>query len=386
MLTTSNQASIASEHLPSVISEPAPRGAANQNGTRGHAPKNDWYQGYEMGTTFCRLTEELAARPGSKIGKEISCLQEVLRADFTRAFRVNDVNVVDLGTGDGLKTCMVISALREAGMRSVRYVPVDTNPHIARYASFTILGGGKRTWTQHDAELVFGPLTPEQLTEAEIVDPKVISIEKLVRLSTVASMQSQLFTQGGVTVPMTGLRVDFVAELARVVAMRSAFDEQGLNLFCLLGNTLGNYTPDQRSAFLASMYRQMRIQDRFLLGVSLRPPGGRILPEHVDALVNEHLPAEVFMRLGAEEADLPFRVGYDPTNCCMTYGFERSNGSVQDMGFSHLFDPERLVEDLKGAGLRVCALQVFPRISHRIPSRYSDVEPRYLTILAQRAR
>lgn len=385
MPTLSNQAPVVDEHLPTVVSEP-PTSAANLNARRAPGSSHDWYHGYEMGTTFCRLTELLAATPGSKIDKELRCLERALQVDVMKSLRVNDVNVVDLGTGDGIKTAMVIAALRSAGMRSVRYVPVDTNPHIARYASFTILGRGKRTWTKHDAELVFGPLGTEQLAQAEIADPDAISIEKLVRLSTFVSMQSQLFTQGGVTVPMSGLRVDFITELHKVVATRSAFDAEGLNLFCLLGNTLGNCSLEQRQSFLERLYRQMRIQDRLLLGVSLRPAGGRFVAEHEQALVREHLPAEVFMRLGAEESTMPFRVGYDPATHCMTYGFERRDGSIQDMGFSHLFDPEKLIEELKEAGLRVTTSHVYPRISRSIPGRYNDFEPRYATLLVQRAR
>jgi len=177
---------------------------------------NAWYQGYEMGMAFCRLTEQLSSEPGSKIDKELRCLERTLEQDFARFCRRKEINLIDLGTGDGQKMILVIKALNEAGIRAVRYVPVDTNPYISRYAILTILGSGRRAWNKQEVELLFGPLDKLGLIEAQNSDS--ISIETLVYLSKSHSTRSDLFVRKEVIVPMTGLEIDFFQDLPKVVS------------------------------------------------------------------------------------------------------------------------------------------------------------------------
>src|ERR1019366_4602658 len=74
---------------------------------------------------------------------------------------------------------------------------------------------------------------------------------------------------------------------------------KGMNIFCMLGNTFGNYPPEKRKVFLTTLYNEMEVGELFLLGISLRPEG-EPCSEAIRSLEKEYLPGEAFMRLGAD--------------------------------------------------------------------------------------
>ena len=130
-----------------LISDPKPRPPSEPSG------ENAWFQTCEAGMVFCRMTEELATRPGTKMEKELRSLERALEIDLVGLLDQRPVNLVDLGTGDGTKMRLLVEALRGAGARTVRYLPVDANPFISRYAIFSLARGASRTWTPESSTI-----------------------------------------------------------------------------------------------------------------------------------------------------------------------------------------------------------------------------------------
>lgn len=345
--------------------------------------KNAWYQGYEMGMAFCRLTEQLSAEPGTKIEKELRCLERTLEQEFFKLCRQKGINLIDLGTGDGQKMVLVIKALNEAGIRAVRYVPVDTNPYISRYAILTILGSGKKAWNKQEVELLFGPLGKLDFIEAKNTDS--ISIETLVHLTKSHSTRRDLFVRKGVIVPMTGLKIDFFQNLPKVASAAKTLNGKGMNIFCMLGNTFGNYSPEKRKVFLTTLYNEMEVGELFLLGISLRPEG-EPCSEAIRSLEREYLPGEAFMRLGADHPQSQYCSKYDPDSYCMIYSFERPDKSIQDVGYSYLFDAKEVVNDLDTARFEVVSRESYPSLIDGKTLSQIEYEPKYLTILVRKSQ
>lgn len=344
---------------------------------------NEWYQSYEMGMAFCRLTERLSSEPGTKPEKELRSLERALEKEFATFCRHKAINLIDLGTGDGHKMVLVIKALNQAGIRAVRYVPVDTNPYISRYAIFTILGSGKTTWNKEEVELVFGPfLNPDPL-QGDNTDS--INIETLVRLSKSHSTRSDSFVRKEVIVPMTGLQIDFFKHLPDVVCAAKSLNGNAMNVFCMLGNTLGNCLPEHQTLFLTTLYNQMESGELFLLGISLRPNAPSSCLDEIHLLEREYLPGEVFMRLSADHPQSNYRSKYDSDSFCMTYSFERPDKSIQDMGYSYLFDRHEVINDLKEAHFEVLSCESYPSCTESLTPPRSEHGPQYLTILARKS-
>ena len=335
-----------------------------------------------MGMAFCRLTEQLSSEPGSKVEKELRCLERTLGQDFSKYCGRESVNLIDLGTGDGQKMLLMIEALNKSGVGAIRYVPVDTNHHISRYAILTILGSGKKAWSKQDVELLFGPLGTLDFIDEQ--NTGGITIETLVWLSGSHATRSHQFVRNELIVPMTGLQIDFFQNLPEVVTAAKAVGGKGLNIFCMLGNTFGNYLPEKRKIFLDTLYHEMETGELFLLGISLRPKGDPCGPDEVRLLEREYLPGEAFMRLGADHPRSKYCSRYDARSCRMIHSFERPDKSIQEVGYSYLFDPEEIVNAFEAARLEVLSCEPYPspREAKELPRIES--EPKYLTILARK--
>lgn len=342
------------------------------------------FQGCDMAMAYCRLTEELSCKSGTKPEKELRCLERILQNGFSKHWSQKRVHLIDLGTGNGQKMIPVIEALNRSGARTVRYLPVDKNPYMARYAILTILGSGKRAWNRQEAEVLFGPLGDLEFIEAR--DHDSITIETLVRLSMSRATSSDLFVREQVIVPMAGLEIDFFQELPKVARAARTLNGKGSNLFCMLGNTFGNYSPQKQKVFLATLCNEMEAGDLFLLGVGLRPTGKRCCSEAFCLLQREYLPGEAFMRLGAEYPQSKYCCQYDPVSCCMTHSFERPDQSIQSMGYSYLFDAEELVNDLDAAGFEAVSCECYPSLNGRTAPSESENEPQYLTVLVRQSQ
>jgi hypothetical protein len=345
---------------------------------------NAWYQSYEMGMAFCRLTEQLSSKAGTKVEKELRCLARALEKKASEFCRQKKIKLIDLGTGDGQKMVVVIEALKEAGVQSVRYIPVNTNPYISRYAIFTILGSGKKAWNQQEVELLFGPLDYVDSISAPNSDS--IPIEALVHLSRFHPATSDVVVKKKVTVPTTGLQIDFFENLREVVSAARTLTGEGMSIFCLLGNTFGNYSAEKRNAFLRSSYAEMEAGDLFLLGIGLRPQAGVFYRDQVRFLEREYLPGEAFMRLGADHPRSQYISKYDPESHCMIHSFERPDRSIQHMGYSYLFDPQEVVMDLELAGFEIVWNEFYPGLTDNKTPPQDEYEPKCLTLLARRSQ
>jgi hypothetical protein len=342
------------------------------------------YQGYHMAMAYCRLTEELSSKSGTKPEKELRCLERALENGFSKDWPQKRIHLIDLGTGNGQKMIPVIEALNRAGIRAVRYLPVDKNPYMSRYAILTILGSGKRAWNRQEVEILFGPLGDLDFVEAQDTDS--MTIETLVRLSMSHATRSDLFVREEVVVPMTGLEIDFFQDLPKVASAARTLNGKGSNCFCMLGNTFGNYSPQKQKVFLASLYSEMEAGDFFLLGVGLRPTGKRFCSEAFRFVEREYLPGEAFMRLGADCPQSKYCPKYDPASCCVIHSFERPDQSMQEMGYSYLFDATELVNDLDAAGFEAVSCESYPSLSDRKAPSESENEPQYLTILVRKSQ
>lgn len=348
------------------------------------AEENAWYVGCDMAMAFCRLTEQLASESGTKIEKEIRCLEETLKRDLLSFCPQKEINLIDLGTGDGRKTILIIEALNRDGGKSVRYVPVDSNPYISRYAILSILGGGKKFWTKEEARKVFDPLCRIDFDDSEYTDS--ISIEDLVRLSRLYPTRDQFSVRNEVTIPTAGLEIDFIRNLPEVASNAKELNRGGTNLFCMLGNTFGNYLTEERTRFLNTLYDEMEFGDLFLLGISLRPDEISGGSEEIRFLEREHQPGEAFMRLGADHPGSKYVIKYDPISYCMKYSFVRPDRSIQDIGYSYLFDARDIVRDLEEARIEVVSCKSYPLNPNSGSQTQFELEPKYLTVLGRKTR
>jgi hypothetical protein len=348
------------------------------------ADENAWYVGCDMAMAFCRLTEQLASEPGTKIEKEIRCLEEALKRDFLDFCPQKEINLIDLGTGDGRKTNLIIKALNREGGKSVRYVPVDANRYISCYAILSILGGGKKFWTKEEAGKVFDPMCRIDFDDSPYTDS--ISIEDLVRLSKLYPTRDQFSIRNEVTIPTAGLEIDFIRNLPEVVSNAKELNRGGTNLFCMLGNTFGNYLTEERTRFLNTLYDEMEFGDLFLFGISLRPDEIGGSSEEIRILEREHLPGEAFMRLGADHPQSRYVIKYDPISCCMKYSFVRPDKSIQDIGYSYLFDAGDVVRDLEAARIEVVSCKSYPFNPDSGNRTQFEREPKYLTVLGRKTR
>ncbi|MDB4746139.1 L-histidine N(alpha)-methyltransferase [Verrucomicrobia bacterium] len=348
------------------------------------AEDNAWYQGCDMAMAYCRLTEQLAAKSGTKIEKEIRCLERFLKHDFLDYCPEGGLNLIDLGTGDGQKMILVIKALNEGGKNAIRYIPVDSNPYISRYAILSILGSGKKIWNKEDAAKLFEPLGRFDFNDILYTDS--VCIETLVRLSKLHSSRSEFIVRDEVTIPTAGLEIDFFQNLPEVVSNAKRLNRNGMNVFCMLGNTFGNYLAENRNIFLDTLYDEMEFGELFLLGLSLRPAEESFCSEQIRFLEREHLPGEEFMRLGADHPQAKYHIKYDPDSCYMKYSFVRPDKTIQEIGYSYLFDANEVVNDLNAAHLEVVSCESYPVTvdSGSLPSTRD--EPKYLTILARKTR
>jgi hypothetical protein len=331
----------------------------------------EWYPSYETAMAFCRVTKALAAESGTKPEKEQRCLARLLERHLGDVCRGQAVKLVDLGTGDGQKMMLTIGALRAAGAGPIRCVPVDTNPHISRYAILNILGAGKPAWSLEEAERLFGPLNGHTPTDGSTT----LGLETLVQMAYAPVTPAEYTVDGTVTVPMAGVELDFFRRMPEVVRISRGLG-RGLSLFCLLGNTFGNYPADQRDAFLATMFAEIEAGDLFLLGIGLRPNAGSSYAEQVRMLGREYSPGEAFMRPLADHPESIYRLRFDPASHSMIHGFERPDRSIQHMGYSHLFAAGETLEAIAHKGFEIVAHDTYPE--------GPSAAPQYMTILARK--
>lgn len=156
-----------------------------------------------------------------------------------------DVNVVDLGAGDGAKTAVLLERLIRGGA-AVCYVPIDISEEALRQVS-----------------------------------------------NRMRSELPGLQVSGLVTTYANGLRW-----LAEHTALTS-------NLVCFLGSNIGNFTKARARAFLQEIWRVMRPQDALLVGFDLKKDIDLLLAAYNDdqgvtAAFNLNLLHRINVELGGD--------------------------------------------------------------------------------------
>lgn len=304
--------------------------------------RGKWYASSQAGIAYCQVTKTLVSEVGTKPEKELRSLERMAKRHLGDLCRDRSVKLVDLGTGDGEKMWVTIDALRADGARTVRYVPVDTNPHIARYAILNVL-----------TKLVARP--DAAATGVDVVDGEYIVDDSVV-------------------ISPCGVDLDFFQRLPEAVQIAKQLG-RGLDVFCLLGNTFGNYPAAERDAFLATLFAEIDAGDLFLLGVGLRPTAGSACAEQIRMLRREYLPGESFLRLEADHPESIYRLSFDAERHSMIHSFERPDRTMQQMGYSHLFAAGELLETIARHGFELLAQETYPELA---------AEPQYLTLLVRK--
>jgi L-histidine N-alpha-methyltransferase len=123
---------------------------------------------------------------------------------------LQEVDIVELGSGDCSKVSLILDGVDPERLASVRYLPVDVSEFAIRQAADELAAG-------------YPPLA------------------------------------------IHGLVADFLTQLHCIPVGRR-------RLFCLLGSTIGNLSVRQRRAFLRSLGQIMQPGDEFLLGIDLVKP------------------------------------------------------------------------------------------------------------------
>lgn len=183
------------------------------------------------------------------------CEREVLAShsqEIGRQLGSEEINVVDLGAGDGAKTAILLERLMRSGS-TVRYVPIDISEEALR-----------------------------QVTDRMCSEFPGLEISGLV------------------TTYATGLR--WLAEHGGPAA----------NLVCFLGSNIGNFAKPRARAFLQGMWRVLRSQDALLIGFDLKKDIDVLLaayndPQGVTAAFNLNLLRRMNVELGADFDASKFR-------------------------------------------------------------------------------
>jgi dimethylhistidine N-methyltransferase len=190
------------------------------------------------------------------------CEAEILethKASLCAALGRRDLNVVELGAGDGKKTRILLGHLVDRGV-GFRYVPIDI--------SESAMSG----LTRH-----------------------------------LKSAMPELETHG------------LVAEYGRGLDWLSCNSDGCRNLVLFLGSSIGNFSPDGAQRFLRSLKDAMRAGDHLLVGFDLVKDVGVMRrayddPEGMTALFNLNLLERINRELGGrfEMGTFDFRCEWDP--------------------------------------------------------------------------
>lgn len=69
----------------------------------------------------------------------------------------------------------------------------------------------------------------------------------------------------------------------------------------------------------------------------------------------------------------------------MKHSFERPDGSIQEMGYSRLFDASGLTLALVKAGFEIANCESYPSAGQSYGPQMHQREPQYLTVIARKA-
>ncbi len=271
----------------------------------------------------CELFEEICTLPEYYPTRTE---QAILSAQAARIVAATGAaELVELGAGSATKTRVLLDAMADADSLE-RYVPFD----IAEAA------------VRSTAEAIFGEY------------PRLGSVHGVVG--------------------------DFISDLDLVPPPES----DAPRLVALLGSTLGNFIGDQRRELLAAISRLLRPQDHFLLGADLVKDPAVLEAAYNDsrgvtaafdlnmlAVINRELDGDIpvanfshIARYDREHEWIEIRLR--ATEACHAHlaaidmAVDFAAGEEMRVEISAKFTPERLTEDLRGAGLELATTYTDP--------------------------
>jgi len=139
----------------------------------------------------------------TEIGILKKCANEIV-SEF------NDIDLVEIGSGDCSKISILLDAVTDTDLETIRYIPVD------------------------------------------------VSIDAIRK-------SADLLIQKYDGLAVHGIVADFMSQLDKIPDGRSRF-------FCFLGGTIGNFTPDDRLEFFRAVAKQMDEDDTLLVGADMQKP------------------------------------------------------------------------------------------------------------------
>lgn len=313
---------------------------------------------FDSAIEYCHLASILAVDdPNSKPGKEAWCLEKLLASSVESYLCDQEINLVDLGSGNGEKAEKIIATIKRYGALPVRYFPIDLSPYSCVYAILTILcADGPILSSELEA---FGGGRPSAFTES-ILRARPLPYEAILRDIFSGNPVASMIAREKIIVPTRGLSVDFMGNTDEVMRTVTAqkFYRSGTNIFCLLGQTFGNYDELERSDFLQALWQQMNPGDLLLIDGGVKPEAAEGVREEdlntcISRLVGFYRHGEQFMRPDADSEDSTYCVVYNAELGRIQYWFLRCDGSRQDFGFSNMWDITAFVDEISAAGFEV---------------------------------
>ncbi len=186
-------------------------------------------------------------------------------------------------------------------------------------------------------------------------------------------------------IPPKGFNMDFFdfQTLYKNITYVTSFAPGGKKLFLLLGQTLGNYSSEERELLLHSIYDGLKTNDFFLVGVDLCPDS--VLDEEarrfrIERIKAEYKEGESFARtcLRKDQRDLNYVVDFDEATNDVVIDFEDQTGNKKPFFRSHKFSHQEITDLLTDSGFKIIGARYY------IPQTTLDYGKEYAVILCKK--
>jgi hypothetical protein len=138
----------------------------------------------------------------------------------------------------------------------------------------------------------------------------------------------------------------------------------GKNIFMLLGQTLGNYSEDERAQLVKQVYDNLNEGDYFLVGVDIKPDGNlsdEYIKQRIQEMEWEYKQGEGFARLvskGIPETSEYIPI-YNSETHSMDINFKHESGEIETVFNSYKFENDEVENLLVNSGFKLEGLEPF---------------------------
>ncbi len=184
-------------------------------------------------------------------------------------------------------------------------------------------------------------------------------------------------------VPESGITLDFFDfdKVYKSIAYLTSINP-GRNIFLLLGQTLGNFTLEERRLLLSNIYAKLKPNDLLLVGVDLCPD--QVLTSdarqfRIDRIKSEYKEGEPFARscLRTDQTNIKYVVDFDETTNDVVINFE-DKGTTKPFFRSHKFSYQEIQDLLTITGFNLIGGRAY------VPQTIIDYGKEYAVILCQK--